>query len=317
MLPRVVITRRLPREVEARAAATFDVALNMSDAPLTAEALLTMAAGADALLPCVADPLPASLINVLPASMRIIANFGVGLDHLDLTAAKTRGITVTNTPGVLTDATADIAILLLLGAARRAKEGLTQIREATWPGWSPTHLLGTSLAGKRIGIVGMGRIGKAVATRARAFGMEVHGHSRTRPSDLLGISYHDTLDSLLGTSDVLMLCCSATPETRHMIDAAALARLPQGAILINPARGDLVVDEDVIAALNSGQLSAAGLDVFEGEPALHAQYRELPNVFALPHLGSATLETRTAMGMMALDNLEAFFAGGVPPHLVD
>lgn len=316
MPPRVVITRRLPREVEVRARALFDVILNEGDQPLGHDDLLAQMDGADALLPCVADPLPAGLINALPSSIKIIANFGVGLDHLDLPAAHARGIMVTNTPGVLTEATADLAMLLLLGAARRAKEGMAQIANRAWPGWSPTHLLGTSLSGKRLGIVGMGRIGSAVANRARAFGMDIHGHSRTTPRDLSGLTYHDTLEELLPLCDVLMLCCAATPETRHMIGKNELALLPLGAILINPARGDLVVDADVVAALESGQLAAAGLDVFEGEPTLHPAYRDLPQVFALPHLGSATMETRTAMGMLALDNLEAFFAGRTPPNLV-
>ncbi len=318
MPPRVVITRPLPQPVEARAVQIFDAVLATEDTPLTGDALLARLEGAAALLPCVADKLPRPMINALPASVKIIANFGAGLDHLDLAALAERHIAITNTPDVLTDATADIAMLLMLGAARRAKEGMTQIREASWPGWSPTHLLGSSLGDKRLGIVGMGRIGTAIASRARGFGMTVHYHGRRRTDAGVetGAIFHASLEELLGISDVLVLACAATTETRHMINAERLAHLPQGAILINPARGDLLVDEDVITALKSGGLAAAGLDVFDGEPDLRAEYRDLPNVFALPHLGSATLETRTAMGMLALDNLEAFFAGRTPPNLI-
>lgn len=318
MVQRLVISRRLPPQVEARAQDTYDAVLNADDRPLSPDDMVKLCAGADAFLPCVADPLRADLIKALPESIRIIANFGVGTDHIDLSAAAAQGMVVTNTPGVLTDATADLTLLLILGAVRRAAEGMAQLREGTWPGWSPMHLLGQSLQGKRLGIVGMGRIGQAVATRARAFGMEVHYHNRRQLEQTCegGATYHDTLEGLLAVSDVLSLHCAATAETRGLIDAAALAALPKEAVLINAARGDVVEDDAAIAALTEGRLSAAGLDVFRGEPRLDPRYLTLPNAFLLPHLGSATVEARTAMGMKALDNLDTFFRGETPPDTV-
>jgi len=318
MVQRLVISRRLPPQVEARARDTYDAVLNADDRPLTPEDMVKLCDGAAALLPCVADPLGEDLIAALPHSIQIIANFGVGTDHIDLGAATARGIVVTNTPGVLTEATADLALLLILGAVRRAAEGMSQIRNGIWTGWSPTHLLGQSLQGKRLGIVGMGRIGQAVAARARAFGMAVHYHNRHRLDGALemGATFHDTLEGLLAVSDILSLHCAATVETRGLINAAALAAVPRGAVLINAARGDVVEDDAVIAALTEGHLSAAGLDVFRGEPKLDPRYLAHPNAFLLPHLGSATVEARTAMGIKALDNLDAFFRGETPPDRV-
>lgn len=318
MPPRVVITRRLPREVEARAGRDYTVVLNEDDHPLSGAEIIARCEDADALLPCVADPLPQNVLNALPGSVKIIANFGVGLDHIDLAAAKSNGLTVTNTPGVLTEATADLALFLLIGAARRANEALAEVREGVWAGWGPTHMLGSGLQGKRLGIIGLGRIGQAVAARARAFGMVVHYHARHRrpPDQEAGARFHASLEGLLAVSDILMLTCALNDETRGLIDEAALARLPKGAILVNPARGELVDDDAVIAALEIGHLGAAGLDVFRGEPALDPRYRAHPKVLALPHIGSATIETRTAMGMLALDNLDAFFKGRTPPHKV-
>jgi glyoxylate reductase len=318
MAPRLVITRRLPAPVEARAKASFDAALSPDDRALVRDEMVKLCEGAAALLPCVADRLDADVINAMPDTVRIIANFGVGTDHIDLEAARARKIAVTNTPGVLTEATADLTLLLILAATRRAREGTNQLHEGTWPGWSPTHLLGHALQGKHLGIVGMGRIGRAVAARARAFGLEIHYHNRTRLDAGLEADarYHDTLKGLLGTSDVLSLHCAATAETRGLIHTGTLTALPKGAVLVNTARGDIVDDDAVIAALRSGHLSAAGLDVFRGEPDIDPRYRELPNAFLLPHLGSATVEARTAMGMLALDNLDAYFRGETPPHLV-
>lgn len=311
-MPSLILTRRLPDAVEARARRDYTVIDNADDRPLSADAIVARAAqvSADALLVSVGDPIDAELIARLPASIGLIATFSVGTDHIDLAAAAARGIAVANTPDVLTDATAEIALLLMLGAARRAHEGATELRSGRWTGWRPTHLMGTLLAGKRLGIVGMGRIGQAVAARARAFGMILHYHNR-RPLAALEVAdaqYHPTLEGLLAQSDVLSLHCPANATTRGLIDAAALARLPDGAILINTARGDIVVDSDVIAALKTGRLAAAGLDVFAGEPAIAPGYLDLPNAFLLPHLGSATVETRTAMGNRALDNIDAFFA---------
>lgn len=225
---------------------------------------------------------------------------------------------MTNTPGVLTDATAEVAMLLMLGAARRASEGERMIRSGTWSGWAPTQLLGLQLSGRRLGIFGMGRIGQAVARRARAFGMTIHyaGRRRLPPEEEQGALYHADVDDFLAHCDVLSLHCPATPETYHWLNAARIARLPDGAVVVNTARGSVIDDAALIDALRSGKVEAAGLDVFENEPALDPRYRDLSNTFLLPHLGSATVETRNAMGFKALDNLDAFFAGREPPDRV-
>jgi len=319
----VVLSRRLPSEVEARAARGYCLRDNPEDAPLDAAALVARSAGAEALVVCPADRIPAATIAALPDSVRILATFSVGTDHIDLAAARTRGLVVTNTPDVLTDATAEIALLLMLGAARRAVEGERLARAAkgtpeAWTGWSPTQLLGRQLTGKRLAILGMGRIGRAVAARARAFGMVIHYSNRTRlPPELeQGAVFHADAEAMLGIADILTLHCPATAETRGWLDARRIGLMPEGAIVINTARGAVVCDAALIAALASGRLFAAGLDVYEGEPDLNPGYRALPNVFLLPHLGSATIETRTAMGFRALDNLDAFFAGREPPDRV-
>ncbi|HYH20753.1 MAG TPA: D-glycerate dehydrogenase [Azospirillum sp.] len=316
--PVLLVTRRLPDAVEARAARAYDVRLNPNDTPQTARTLVERAAGADGILCCAADRLSAEVIGALPDTVRVLATFSVGTDHIDLAAARARGLLVTNTPGVLTDATADIALLLMLGAARRASEGESLVRAGAWTGWTPTQLMGTHLGGKRLGVFGMGRIGQAVARRARAFGMSVHYSNRSRlPADLEeGATFHADPEAMLAEIDVLTLHCPATPQTHHWLNAPRLARLPRGAIVVNTARGSVVEDEALIAALKSGHIAAAGLDVFENEPNLHTGYRGLPNTFLLPHLGSATVETRNAMGFKALDNLDAFFAGQEPPDRV-
>ncbi|WP_448208660.1 2-hydroxyacid dehydrogenase [Azospirillum sp. sgz302134] len=309
--PVLLLTRRLPEAVEARAARDYDARLNPDDTPLTGADIVARAQGADAILCSAGDRLNAETIAALPDSLRILATFSVGTDHIDLGAAKARGLVVTNTPDVLTDATADIALLLMLGAARRASEGERMIRANAWTGWTPTQLLGTHLGGKRLGIIGMGRIGRAVAQRARAFGMNIHYSNRKRlPPELeQGAVFHADPQAMLPVCDVLSLHFPATAETRHWLNAARIDRLPAGAIVVNTARGSVVDDEALIAALRTGRLAAAGLDVFENEPNLHPGYRSLENAFLLPHLGSATVETRNAMGFRALDNLDAFFAG--------
>jgi lactate dehydrogenase-like 2-hydroxyacid dehydrogenase len=293
--PVVLVGRKLPEAVEARL-------------------LIALAEGAAAVLPCHTEHLTAELIAQLPQSVRAICNYSVGVDHVDLAAAKARGIIVTNTPDVLSDATAEIAILLMLGAARRASEGERLVRSATWKDWSPSFMVGRQVTGKRLGVVGMGRVGQVVARRARGFEMEIHYHNRRRldAAAEAGAVYHESLDSLLGVSDVLSLNCPSTPESKGLMNAERIAKLPDGAIVINTARGALVNDEDLIAALASGKLAAAGLDVYNNEPDIHPGYRELENVFLLPHIGSATLETRDAMGFRALDNLDAIFAGREP-----
>ena len=311
---RLLVTRRLPAPVEARLSTHFDAKLNADDTPYSPENLIAEASGFDGLLVTPADKITAALINALPASIRIIATFSVGFDHIDLAAAKARGIIVTNTPDVLTDATADIALLLMLGAARGASWGERMVREAQWSSWSPTKPLGLDVSGKRLGILGMGRIGQATAKRARAFGMQIHYFSRkpVASEDALGAIYHETPLALAPHSDFLSIHCASTPETRGLVNAELLARLPKPAVLVNTARGDIVDDDALITALTAGTLAAAGLDVYRNEPNIDPRYRTLTNAFLLPHLGSATGDTRIAMGMRAADNLEAFFAGKEP-----
>lgn len=316
--PRILVTRKLPSDVEARACAHFDASLNGGDTLPTRESIVAGAQGKDGLLVTVTDRIDAELIAALPASIRIISTFSVGYDHIDVAAAAARGIAVTNTPDVLTDATAEIALLLMLGAARNATSSIATLREGRWKNWAPTGMLGTELSGKRLGILGLGRIGRATASRARAFGMEIHYHSRQRLSPELekGACYHADTASLFGVSDVLSIHCASTPQTRGLINRETIAHLPERAIIVNTARGDIVDDDALIEALASGRLGAAGLDVFNNEPNLHPGYLNLSNAFLLPHLGSATLETRNAMGFRALENLEAFFRGNPPRDLV-
>ena len=314
----VFFTRKMPPEVEARAARRYRTVLNPEDRPLSAAELVARSQDADAVVPTVSDRFDAGVIQALGPRVKIIASFSAGTDHVDLAAAKARGIRVSNTPEVVTESTAELAMLLLLGAARRAHEGEVMVREATWPGWAPTFLLGRQLKGKRLGIVGMGRIGQVVARMARGFGVEIHytDQARLPPEREQGAVFHPDLEGLLAVSDLLSLHAPATPQTRNLLNARTLALLPRGAIVVNSARGDLVDDEALIDALRSGQIGAAGLDVFRGEPALDPRYRVLPNTFLLPHLGTATLETREAMGFRALDNVDAMLDGREPPDRV-
>jgi lactate dehydrogenase-like 2-hydroxyacid dehydrogenase len=298
--PRVLATRHFPPDVEARLAANFDAVLNPEDRLYDGPALIKAAAGCDGIMCAAGDPLTAETIGGLPASVRLIATFSVGYEHVDVAAATKRGILVSNTPDVLTDATADIALLCLLGAARRAHEGTTMLRTHNWVGWTPTQLMGVHVTGKRLGILGMGRIGQAVAERARAFRMQIHYSNRSRlPADLeKGATFHANPDDMLPHSDFLSINAPMTAATRKWVNAERIARLPKGAIVVD--------DEALIAALKSGRLAAAGIDVFDGEPKIHQGYYDLANAFLLPHMGSATVETRNAMGFKALDNLEAF-----------
>ena len=316
--PRVFVTRRLPPRVEARLAHDYDAEMNAEDVLYDTEALIAGAEGAQALVVCPTDRVPAEVIARLPESIVAIATFSVGYDHVDVAAATARGITVTNTPDVLTNATADLAMLLLLGAARQARAGEAMVREATWTAWAPTGLLGVEVSGKPLGILGMGRIGRAVAKRARGFDMEIHYQDIVRSPDdeAAGARYHETVEELLPQSAFLTIHCPATAETRHLLNAERIARLPDGAVVVNAARGDIVEDEALIAAVKSGKVAAIGLDVYEGEPNLNPAYRTLDNSFLMPHLGSATVETRDAMGFTVLDNLDAIFAGRTPPNQV-
>jgi len=306
--PRVLVTRHFPPDVEARLAANFDAVLNAEDRLYDGPGLIKAAAGCDGIMCAAGDPLTAETIAELPASVRMIATFSVGYEHVDVAAAAKRGILVSNTPDVLTDATADIALLCLLGAARRAHEGTTMLRTHNWVGWTPTQLMGVHVTGKRLGILGMGRIGQAVADRARAFRMQIHYSNRSRlPAELeKGAVFHANPDDMLPHCDFLSINAPMTAATRKWVNAERIARLPKGAIVVNTARGGVVDDEALIAALKSGRLAGAGIDVFDGEPKIHQGYYGLTNAFLLPHMGSATVETRNAMGFKALDNLEAF-----------
>jgi lactate dehydrogenase-like 2-hydroxyacid dehydrogenase len=313
--PRVLATRHFPPDVEARLTARFDAVLNPEDRLYDSATLAKAAAGCAGIMCAAGDPLTAETISRLPESVRMIATFSVGYEHVDVAAAEKRGIVVSNTPDVLTDATADIAMLCLLGAARRAHEGAQMLRSHRWVGWTPTQLMGVHVTGKRLGILGMGRIGQALAERARAFRMEIHYSNRTRlPAEReKGAVFHADADAMLPCCDFLSINAPMTNATRRWVNAERIAKLPKGAIVINTARGGVVDDEALIAALKSGHLASVGLDVFDGEPRIHSGYYDLVNAFLLPHMGSATVDTRNAMGFKALDNLEAFLIRNQSP----
>lgn len=312
--PVVLVTRKLPDAVEDRLRRDYEPRLNPDDRLYSSDELVALCDGADAVMPCHTEKFTADVIARLPDRIRVIANFSVGVDHVDLKAAAARGIIVTNTPDVLSDATAEIAILCMLGAARRGSEGDRLVRNAGWKDWSPAFMVGIQITGKRGGIVGMGRVGQVVARRMRGFDMEVHYHNRRRIDPALenGAIFHEKLEDMLPLCDVLSLNCPATPETTGLLNAARIASLPDGAIVVNTARGALVDDDALIHALKSGKLHSAGLDVYNNEPEIDPRYRELENTFLLPHVGSATRETRDAMGYRAIDNLEAVFSGREP-----
>ncbi len=317
--PRVFATRLFPEAVETRLTANFDAVLNPQDTNYDGPALAKAAAGCDAIMCAAGDPMNAATIEGLPASIRMIATFSVGYEHIDVAAAAKRSIKVSNTPDVLTDATADIAMLCLLGAARRAHEGTTMLRTHNWVGWTPRQLMGVHVTGKRLGILGMGRIGQAMADRARAFRMQIHYSNRSRlPADLeKGAIFHAEPEAMLPHCDFLSINAPMTPATRKWVNSERIEKMPKGAVVVNTARGGVVDDEALIAALKSGRLAAAGLDVFDGEPKINQGYYALENAFLLPHMGSATVETRNAMGFKALDNLEAFLLRGeTAPDLV-
>ncbi len=316
--PAVFATRNVPDAVKERLTRDYDARINEADTVLDADAIVREAEGAEAVIVSPPDRMDAALIARLPQSVRAIVCYSVGVNHVDLDAAKERGLIATNTPGVLTQSTADTAMLLMLGATRRSWEGQSMLRAGEWKGWAPTQLMGLELGTRRLGVMGMGRIGQAVAHRARAFGMEIHYHDvrRLDPEQEQGATYHETPESLLKVSDVLTLHTPATPETYRFLNAERIALLPENAVVVNSARGDVVDDEALIDALKTGRIFAAGLDVFNGEPNLHPGYLELENAYMLPHLGSATVETRNAMGFKVLDNMDAIFAGTEPPDRV-
>lgn len=330
--PRLCVTRRLPEAVERALADAFDVERSADDRQLGVDELAATLRDADAVLCTVSDRFPAGSFATGGGGKpraRVLANFGVGVNHIDLAAARAEGVVVTNTPGVLTEDTADLAILLMLGVLRRAGEGERELRAGRWTGWRPTHLLGARLTGRTLGIVGPGRIGRAVAERAHnGFGMRVlawggRGHAGDSASATVGAGAASatfervgTLDELLRRSDVVSLHCPATPDTHHLIGAPQLAAMQPHAVLINTARGSVVDEGALVEALRQRHIAGAGLDVYEGEPAVHPGLTGREDVMLLPHLGSATRETREAMGMRALDNLLAVFAGREPPDRV-
>ncbi len=318
--PRILVTRRWPAAVEAVLAERFDVTLNADDVPLGESELRQAVSDYDAVLPTVSDKLPASVFAG-DVRARILGNFGVGFNHIDIAGAKAKGIVVTNTPGVLTDCTADIAMLLLLSVARRGGEGERQLRAGAWKGWCPTHMIGTKVSGKTVGIIGFGRIGKAFAQRCHfGFGMEVlfFNRSKVDPAEAAryGARQLASVEEVLAASDFVSLHCPGGAENRHLMNAARFAAMKPGAFLINTARGDVVDEAALIAALTSGTIRGAGLDVYEAEPHVPEALRRMENVVLLPHLGSATEETRTAMGMKVVENVTAFFEGREVPDRV-
>lgn len=316
--PILLVTRRLPPAVEARAAAEFDARLSADDARVTSADILARADGAAAILCCPAEKLDAETIGKLPDSVKVIGTFSVGFDHIDMKAARARGLPLVNTPDVLSVATAECAMLLILAAARRAGEGERHVRSKAWSGWAPTQLMGTLVSGRRLGIFGMGRIGRELARMAAGFGMQVHYRNQNRlpPALEAGAIFHEDDDSFLAVCDVLSLHAPGGEGTRHWLNTDRLAKLPPGAIVVNAARGTLIDDAALIAALTSKRVAAAGLDVYTSEPQVAPGYLELENVVLLPHLGSATTETRDAMGHLVLDGIAAVLAGERPDNLI-
>ena len=311
MKKKILITRKLLRANEEKAAKLWDVKLNFNDEVYSQKKLIELSKGFDGILSSLTDKIDENVINNLSPSIKIISNFAVGFGNIDHEAAKKRNIAVTNTPDVLTDATAEIAMLLILGACRRANEGINYARKENWK-WSADFLIGKQLTGSRLGILGMGRIGRAVAKLAKSFGMEIHYRNRSRlnPEIEMGAKYHESIKSLFSVSDVLSICCPATKETKDIINKETLEYFPTGSIITNVARGDMIDDEAMVQALINRKIYAIGLDVYKGEPKIHPGYLNQPTAFILPHLGSSTKKTRTAMANLAIDNIEEFLNTG-------
>lgn len=316
--PRAFLCRRFTPAVESALQERFALQLNEDDSILPSAEIAHRAQGCELLFVSATEAVDAATIAQLAPTLRVIATLSVGHDHIDLAAARAAGVRVLNTPDVLSDACAEVALMLLLNACRRGFEADRMVRSGAWAGWAPTQLLGMGLVGRRLGIFGMGRIGRAIAVRARAFGLAIHYHNRSRLDAALeeGATYHATLDGLLAACDILMIAAPGAPSLRGTFDAGRLAKLPAGAVVVNISRGDLVDDEALIAALESGQVRAAGLDVFANEPHVHPGYRALDNVFLSPHIGSATHETRDAMGWLLIRGVEALARGGTPDNLL-
>jgi lactate dehydrogenase-like 2-hydroxyacid dehydrogenase len=317
--PRILVTRRHLAEIETCLQSDYEIVLNEDDHIMTADEIIAAADGMDALFICVTEPLNKKTIAALPDSVQAILTLSVGTDHIDLAAAEKRGVAVLTTPGAVTAATAEIGMLLMLGAARRAHESSRYLRAGKWDLWSPTQFVGVEITGKPLGIFGMGRIGRTVARRARGFEMNVHYRNRSRLAPDLedNAVYFNDIEGFLAASEFLILCAPSTPDTQGFINQDTISKLPDGAIIVNIARGDLVDDDALIEALKSGKIAAAGLDVFNGEPAnIDRRYFKLPNVFMVPHIGSAARNARIGMGMMLLDGFEALRAGDPVPNRV-
>ena len=318
--PKVVVTRKLPAPIETRMAELFDVTLNVDDQPMSQQDLAAAVRTADVLVPTVTDRIDLGVLSQAGEGLKLIANFGNGVDHIDLASARQRGIVVTNTPGVLTGDTADMTLALILAVPRRLTEGERMLRANEWTGWSPTGMLGSRIWGKRLGIIGMGRIGQAVARRAAAFGLSIHYHNRKRlPTELeddLEATYWESLDQMLARMDIVSVNCPHTPATFHLLSARRLKLLPPHAYVINTSRGEVIDENAMTRMLEAGEIAGAGLDVYEHEPAVNPKLMGMDNVVLLPHMGSATLEGRIDMGEKVLINIKTFADGHTPPDRV-
>lgn len=316
----VVVTRRLPEAVETRLSELFDVRLREDDTPMTRTELVEAVRSADILVPTVTDAIDAGLLGQAGENLRLIANYGAGVDHIDVATARQRGILVANTPGVLTEDTADMTMALILAVTRRIPEGLATMQKGDWTGWAPTALLGGRIAGRRLGILGMGRIGQAVARRAAAFGMQVHYHNRRRlrpetEADLQA-TYWESLDQMVARMDVISVNCPSTPSTFHLMNARRLKLMKPSAVIVNTSRGEVIDENALTRMIRAEEIAGAGLDVFEHGIAVNPRLRELPNVVLLPHMGSATVEGRLEMGEKVIINIKTFEDGHRPPDLV-
>ncbi|MEM9708088.1 MAG: D-glycerate dehydrogenase [Pseudomonadota bacterium] len=316
----VVVTRRLPSAVEARMGELFDVELNQTDRPMSRDALAAALAQADVLVPSLTDEIDAGLLAGAGERLKLIANYGAGIDHIDVATARQRGILVSNTPGVLTEDTADMTMALMLAAIRRLPEGMGAMQKGEWQGWAPTAFLGGRIGGKRLGILGMGRIGRAVAERARPFGLEIHYHNRRRlhadTEQELGATYWESLDQMVARIDILSVNCPHTPATFHLMNARRLKLMKPSAVVVNTSRGEVIDENALTRLLRAGELAGAGLDVYEHGVDVNPRLRALPNVVLLPHMGSATQEARVEMGEKVLINIKTFDDGHRPPDLV-
>ncbi|MBI1417750.1 MAG: D-glycerate dehydrogenase [Limimaricola sp.] len=316
----VVVTRRLPAAVETRMSELFDVTLSPDDKPMTREALTAAMQGADVLVPTVTDQIDARLLAAAGDKLKLIANYGAGVDHIDVSTARQRGILVSNTPGVVTDDTADMTLALILAVTRRIPEGLALMQSGDWKGWAPTAMLGGRIAGRRLGILGMGRIGQAVARRARAFGMQVHYNNRRRlraeVEEALEATWWESLDQMVSRIDILSINCPHTPATFHLMNARRLKLMKPDAVIVNTSRGEVIDENALTRMLRAGEIAGAGLDVFERGAEINPRLRELPNVVLLPHMGSATVEGRAEMGEKVIINIKTFADGHRPPDLV-